>query len=97
MPVWVAITDVPVYMCDRGEGDGKSVDSESLSLLSYTLRYVRLADLDRHEKSVGAEALSLLSYTLRYISLEDLRQSHGLRQTMPVWVVITDEPVYMRE
>ena len=24
-------------------------------------------------------------------------QSHGLTQTMPVWVVMTDAPVYMRE
>ena len=26
-----------------------------------------------------------------------IRQSHGLRQTMSVWVVITDGPVYMGE
>ena len=28
-------------------GDGESMDSEVLSLLSYTRRYVSLADLDR--------------------------------------------------
>ena len=33
-------------MSERG-GDGESVVSESLSLLSYTLRYVSLVDLDR--------------------------------------------------
>ena len=26
-----------------------------------------------------------------------IRQSHGLKETMPVWVVITDAPVCMRE
>ena len=26
-----------------------------------------------------------------------IRQSHGLKQTIPVWVVIPDSPVYMRE
>ena len=36
-----------VYMCERGGGGEKSVVSEALSLLSYTLRYVSLADLDR--------------------------------------------------
>ena len=47
MPVWVAITDAPVYMRERGGGDREGAGSEALSLLSYTLRYVRLADLDR--------------------------------------------------
>ena len=28
-------------------GDGESTDSETLSLMSYTLRYVSLPDLDR--------------------------------------------------
>ena len=53
-------------------GDGESVGSEELSLLSYTLRYVRLVDLDRHGESVGSEALSDVIHTLRYISLSDL-------------------------
>ena len=26
-----------------------------------------------------------------------IRQSHGLGQTIPFWVVITDPPVYMHE
>jgi hypothetical protein len=49
MPVWVPITDTPVNMCDRGglRGDGEGEGSEVLSLLSYTLRYVSLADVDR--------------------------------------------------
>ena len=33
-------------MIEEG-GDGESVDSEDPSLLSYTLRYVSLTDLDR--------------------------------------------------
>ena len=41
-------------------------------------------------EGVGSEALSLLSYTLRYVSLSDLDR-------LPVWVVITDAPVYMCE
>ncbi len=36
-------------------GDEESADSEVLSLLSYTLRYVRLADLVRHGESAGSE------------------------------------------
>ena len=32
-------------------GDGESVGSEALSLLSYTLRYVGLTDLGRHGDS----------------------------------------------
>ncbi len=47
MPVWVAITDAPVYMRERGGGDREGAGSEALSLLSYTLRYVSLADLSR--------------------------------------------------
>ena len=35
-----------VYVREEG-GDGESVVSEALSLLSYTLRYVSLSDLDR--------------------------------------------------
>ena len=53
-------------------GGGESVVSEALSLLSYTLKYVRLADLDRHGGRSDSEAPSLLSYTLRYVSLADL-------------------------
>ena len=48
------------------------VGTEVLSLLSYTLRYVRLTDSDRHGESVGSEDLSLMTYTLRYVSLTDL-------------------------
>ena len=72
MPVWVAIT---IHLCtcvNEERGDGESAVSEALSLLSYTRRYVRLVDFDRHGESAGSEALSLLSYTLRYVSLEDL-------------------------
>ena len=29
-------------------GDGESVGSEVISLLSYTLRYIRLTDIGRH-------------------------------------------------
>ena len=55
MTDWVVITDEPVYMCERHlctyvieeGGDGESAGSEDLSLLSYTLRYVSLTDLDR--------------------------------------------------
>ena len=54
---------------------GESVGSEELSLLTYTLRYVMLTDLDRHGESVASETLSLLSYTLRYVSLTDLDQT----------------------
>ena len=35
---------------------------------------------------------TLLSYTLK---LSEIHQSHGLGQTMPVWFVMTDTPVYM--
>ena len=57
---------------------------------SNTVRYVRLTDLGRHGESEGPEDPSLLSYTLRYVSLTDLGR-------LPVWVVITDVPVYMCE
>ena len=36
---------LPVY--DEEGGDGESVDSKALSLMSYTLRYISLVDLDR--------------------------------------------------
>jgi hypothetical protein len=41
-------------------------------------------------EGVVSEVLSPLSYTLRYVSL-------ARRQKMPVWVVITDTLVFMRE
>ena len=42
------VWDCMLCICVREEGwDGESVVSEALSLLSYTLRYVSLADLDR--------------------------------------------------
>ena len=47
MPVWVEIT---VHLCTcviEERGGGESAGSEVLSLLSYTLRYVSLVDLDR--------------------------------------------------
>jgi hypothetical protein len=50
MTVWVVITDAPwaVYMRVSEEvGDGEGTDSDALSLLSYTLRYVSLTDLYR--------------------------------------------------
>jgi hypothetical protein len=53
-------------------GGGESVVSAALSLVSYTLRYVRLEDLVRHGESVDSETVSLMSYTLRYVSLADL-------------------------
>ena len=63
-----------MYIRERGEGDGESVVSETLSLLSYTLRYVRLADLGRHGESAGSEALSLLSNTR---DLSTVYSQHG--------------------
>jgi hypothetical protein len=37
-----------LYTCVSEEGwDGESVGSEAISLMSYTLRYVSLTDLDR--------------------------------------------------
>ncbi len=51
-------------------GGGESAGSEALSLLSYTLKYVRLADLDRHGESVGSEALS-------HTSDEDVRDENA--------------------
>ena len=69
-------------------GDGEGVGSETPSLLSYTLRYVSLAELGtvcrvglREPMHLCAymdrgedaeEAPSLLSYTLRYVSLAEL-------------------------
>jgi hypothetical protein len=41
------VTDSPVYMCERGVGGADGAVSEALSLLSYTLRYVSLTDVDR--------------------------------------------------
>jgi hypothetical protein len=45
VPVWVASTDAPVCMRERGGWDGECTVSEATSLLSYTLRYVSLAEL----------------------------------------------------
>ena len=48
MSVWVTITIhlLCTYVSEeRGVGEG--VDSKSLYLMSYTLRFVRLSDLDR--------------------------------------------------
>ena len=56
-----------MYLCtsvSEEGGDGESVVSETLTLLSYTL--VRLTDLDRHGESATSEALSLMSYTVRF-------------------------------
>ncbi len=50
MTVWVAIT---MHLCtcvSEEVGDGESPGSEALSLLSYTLRYVSLTDLDRLQR-----------------------------------------------
>jgi hypothetical protein len=42
------VWDCMLCTCVNEEGwDGESVGSETLSLLSYTLRYVSLSDLDR--------------------------------------------------
>ena len=49
-------------------GDGEGAGSRVLSLLSYTLKYISLAE----EGGAGTGALSLLSYTLKYISLADV-------------------------
>ncbi len=38
-PIWVVITDAPVYMCERGGGNAGSA---APSLLSYTLLRVKL-------------------------------------------------------
>ncbi len=42
----VGVCMMCTYVNEEG-GDGEGADSEDLSLLSYTLRYVSLADLDR--------------------------------------------------
>jgi hypothetical protein len=50
MSFWVTITYSPMHLCtcvNEERGVGESVDSEELSLMSYTLRYVSLVDLDR--------------------------------------------------
>ena len=39
-----------------------------------------------------SESLSLMSYKLRLV-----RQSRGLSQQIPVWVVKTDTPMYIRD
>ena len=69
-------------------GHGEGAGSEAPSLLSYTLRYVSLAELGTvcrvglrepmhlcaymDRGEDGEEAPSLLSYTLRYVSLAEL-------------------------
>ena len=50
MTVWFEITDAPwaLYMRVSEEvRDGEGTDSDALSLLSYTLRYVSLTDVSR--------------------------------------------------
>jgi hypothetical protein len=44
VPVWVARTDTPVCMCERG-GWGRGGCGLRSVILSYTLRYVNLAEL----------------------------------------------------
>ena len=65
MSVWVTITVMYLCTCVREErGDGESVDSEALSLLSYTLRYVRLTGLGRHGEKCGfRRAISSVIHT----------------------------------
>jgi hypothetical protein len=47
MSVRVEITYAPVNMSDRGGGGRGENGLGTLSLMSYTLRYVSLTDLDR--------------------------------------------------
>ena len=48
MPVWVVMTIHLLCTIISEEGDdGESTDSETSSLLAYTLRFVSLTDLDR--------------------------------------------------
>jgi hypothetical protein len=43
---WVGITDEPVHHgVSEDGGDGEGTDSEVLSLLSYTLKYISLVDV----------------------------------------------------
>ena len=60
MPVWVVITDEPVYMCESGEGGWGEGGLRSA-----------ISDV-RHGESTGSEELSLLLHTLRFVSLTDL-------------------------
>ena len=71
-----------------GEGEG----SEALPLLSYTLTYVSLADSGRHGRGGWGLRNSISDVIHTYI-----RQSRNLKQTVTVWVPITDALVYIRE
>jgi len=48
MSGWCVITDTPVDRCDRGAGGhgGPGTVSPTVSLLSYTLRYINLEGVD---------------------------------------------------
>ena len=49
------------------------------------------------DKEVKLEEIEA-SHTLGGVDIHTyIRQSIGLRQTIPVWVLITDAPVYIRE
>ncbi len=48
-------------------------------------------NLEGIEVSYTLGDVTLLTYTLK------IHECHGLRQTMSVWVVIADGPVYIRE
>ena len=52
-----------MYLCtsvSEERGGGESTGSDEVSLLSYTLRYVRITDLGRHGESACSVAFSLL-------------------------------------
>ena len=46
MTGWVAITDTPVYIRERGGGSEEGEVSEVLSLIPYTLKYISLVEVD---------------------------------------------------
>ena len=50
---------------------------------------LNLEEIESSHTLDGTGRCTLLSYTLRYVSLTDLDR-------LPVWVEITDPPVYMR-
>jgi hypothetical protein len=55
-----------MHLCtsvNEERGGGESTVSETICLLSYTLRSVRLTDLVRHGESSVSETLSLMSST----------------------------------
>jgi len=81
--------DCILCTCVSEEGnDGEGVVSEVSALLSYTLRYVSLADLDRFCQFGLREPIHLCTYvsedTLREVSLADLGRGcqFGLREPM---------------